>query len=95
MNYGCNNSLPHDFTTLIDKETGKPCDFINAIWEICIRCGKKMKWNKDGYGRINNKDYLDYHIRDFAQPYGRTRKVYEMIYGKPKEITQKGNNGDS
>ena len=33
---------------------------------------------------MDNEQYRKDHIRDFCQPFGRTARVYEEIYGKQK-----------
>jgi hypothetical protein len=52
----------------------------------------RKRYNKDNAGRIDNKQYLADHQRDFAQPHGRTGKLYEQLYGKPKDFRIKGTN---
>jgi hypothetical protein len=97
MKFNCRNGLPHSYETMTDPETGEFCDFKTQVWEICVLCGDKVKWNKNPYtGRINNKGYLEAHIREFAQPYGRTGKVFEMLYGDPNkiDIKKKGTNAN-
>ena len=65
----------------------KYCDFLQildnheVVVEICKECGRKIIYNKRD-GRIDNAKYLKDHIRQFAQPFGRTRKVFEELYGK-------------
>lgn len=70
---------------------GKYCDFDvvlsnNEIQvERCAACGKKVRYHKDKKtGRIDNTKYLRDHIRHTAQPFGRTRKVFEEIYGRKR-----------
>lgn len=65
------------------------CDFTlsrdlpDAQVEVCTKCGKKVVYFKDiRTGRIDNKKYLRDHIRDTVQPFGRTRKLFLMIYGE-------------
>lgn len=49
--------------------------------ERCIFCGRRVFYRKRG-GSIDNLAYLKAHVRDFCQPAGPTKKVYEEIYGK-------------
>ncbi len=35
-------------------------------------------------GQIDNKKYLRYHLRDFCQPYGATKRDFIRIYGEKK-----------
>jgi hypothetical protein len=97
MKYGCKGSLPHQYETKIASD-GTVCDFQNVLYETCVICGDEVKWNKNKYtGRLDSKEYLQAHIREFAQPYGRTGKVYEMLYGKPlseKQLRVKGTNAN-
>lgn len=59
------------------RETGE------AIIEVCSRCKKKLITKKcRKTGRIDNKKYLKEHAVEFAQPRGRTSKLYEKHYGK-------------
>lgn len=53
----------------------------DAQVEVCVFCGKKVIYNIRG-GRIDNAKYARDHIRDFAQPFGRTAKIFREIYGK-------------
>lgn len=58
-------------------------DSVEAVVEVCNKCKKKLVSRKDKKTeRIDNKRYLKEHVVDFAQPNGRTRKIYEKHYGK-------------
>ena len=59
--------------------------------EICIECKKKVTTKKDPKtGRIDNKKYLASHMRDVAQPTGRTAKIFKKYYGEAeKDLTRK------
>ena len=66
----------------------KYCDF-NVLLEnakvqveVCVRCGKKVIYHKGAGGRVDNPKYLRDHVRHFAQPFGKTRRVFEEIYGR-------------
>jgi len=72
MNYGCRYGMPHDLKPL--QDTGR------VKWEVCIICTKKFRWNKAYKGRIQNKAYLEAHIRNFAQRFGPTKRIYHKIY---------------
>lgn len=50
--------------------------------EVCIRCGKRVIYHKGKGGRIDNAKYLRDHVRHFAQPTGKTRRVFEEVYGR-------------
>ena len=64
------------------------CDFKSigehpdAYVEICTNCAKKVIYNKDENGRIDNAQYARDHIRDILQPFGSTAKLFEKIYGR-------------
>jgi hypothetical protein len=66
----------------------KYCSFIplqdteRALKEACEFCGRTVVWNKDEYGRMDNKKYLRFHVRDTAQPKGITARVFKECYGK-------------
>lgn len=64
----------HNYKTINDLPDGK--------LEICTECKKRLTIKKDPLtGRIDNKKYIKEHIRDTAQPFGRTRKVFIKHYG--------------
>jgi len=77
-NYGCKYGLPHDLKIIYEDESQK-C-------EVCQICNKKFRWNKGYKGRIDNKEYLKAHIRNFAQRFGATKRVYFRIYQPEKLI---------
>jgi len=53
----------------------------DAIIEVCIHCGRKVIYHKIE-GRIDDARYLRMHIRDTLQPYGRTGKLFDQVWGK-------------
>lgn len=55
-------------------------------WEVCQICNKKFRWNKRNKGRVENNAYLKAHVRNFAQRFGATKRVYHKVY-KP-ELTK-------
>jgi hypothetical protein len=59
----------------------KSRDLPDALIEVCVNCGKKVIYNKRD-GNVDDAKYLRDHLRDFAQPFGRTAKIFERIYGK-------------
>lgn len=71
-NYGCRDGMPHDLHPLRETPTAK--------WEVCHICSRKFRWTKGFKGRIANPDYLKAHVRNYAQPGGATRKIYNKIY---------------
>jgi hypothetical protein len=86
MSYGCKGDMPHKFEVYAEDE--------RVIAEQCNRCGMKKTYNKAEKGRVETKEYVKDHIRDFAQPNGRTGKLFEQLYGKPKDIKKKGTQAD-
>lgn len=51
--------------------------------EVCKLCGKKNVYPKSKpLGNSGNKEYLAAHPREFAQPYGRTDKLFRQLYGE-------------
>jgi hypothetical protein len=71
-NYGCRNRLPHDFKPIHENSRIKI--------EVCQRCNKKVRFKKHYKGRTDNRAYLEAHARNFAQPAGRTKRLYMKIY---------------
>lgn len=59
-------------------------DYPDCLVETCIECGTKLLYNKRKDGGIDNSKYYKDHLKDFAQPYGKTAHIYEMFYGKKK-----------
>lgn len=53
----------------------------DAVVEWCRLCKKKLVYLKCD-GKINEAEYYRDHIRDFAQPYGATAKIFYRIHGK-------------
>lgn len=78
MKYGCKGSLPHDFKILHETKTAK--------WEVCQRCNKKKRYNKALRGRVKNTEYLKDHVRNFAQKFGATKRIYHRVYKPEKTI---------
>lgn len=72
MYFDCKGGAPHDLTPIQDTKKVK--------WEICVLCGQKFRWNKSWKGRIDNPAYLRAHIRNFAQRWGPTKRVYHKIH---------------
>lgn len=56
-------------------------DYPSHIEERCRFCGKEVRYQKRD-GRIDNKQYLEDHVRDFCQPIGPTQHVYLQVYGE-------------
>ena len=52
-----------------------------AIIEVCRYCGEKKVYKKVR-GRIDNRTHVAEHIRDTVQPQGRTKELFEWLFGK-------------
>lgn len=76
--------MEHIHNYKIIRESG------DAQIEVCIECKKKIKTRKDKNGRIDNKAYLKEHVRDTAQPFGSTAKVFRRAYPEQWEKIKKG-----
>lgn len=75
--FGCRDRMPHDYQQKYDDSKIKV--------EICHRCGKQIRFKKHLGGRVDNRAYLDAHIRNFVQKAGRNKRLYMKIY-KPEEM---------
>jgi hypothetical protein len=71
MRQGCRWGFPHDPVILHESPKVKV--------EKCKLCGVRKRFNKNIRGRTDNLEYLHFHIRSFAQPYGSTRRVFVKI----------------
>lgn len=74
--FGCRFGQPHNLKIIHESPRVK--------WEVCTICNKKFRWNKGYKGRTANNEYLKAHIRNFAQKFGATKRVYHKIY-RPEE----------
>jgi len=76
--FGCRFGQPHDLQRIGENP--------QQIWEKCQICGQTFHWNKGYKGRIDNTEYLKAHVRQFAQDFGATKRVYMKLY-KPEKTT--------
>jgi hypothetical protein len=76
--YGCRWGQPHDMARLGETE--------KEIWEQCKMCNKKFHWKKWFRGKVNNKEYLKAHVRQYAQEFGTTKRIYHKLYHPEKTI---------
>lgn len=59
----------------------------HGMLEICQICKKRLVTKKDPKtGRIDNKRYIEAHIKDTAQPNGRTAKIFKKYWGTPGDL---------
>jgi len=72
LRLGCRFGAPHDFKTV--HET------MHAKWEVCVKCNIKKRYVKGYKGRMKNTEYLKDHVRNFAQKFGATKRVYNRVY---------------
>lgn len=68
---GCRGGNPHDPVLLKETKAYKI--------EKCRLCGIRKRWNLSFKGRVNNVEYLRFHVRSFAQPNGSTKRVYNKV----------------
>lgn len=76
--YGCKWGLPHDLIPLSETASAK--------WEVCTRCNRKFRWTRGFKGRIANKEYLEAHARNYAQPGGATNRLFMRLHYPEKCI---------
>lgn len=76
LRLGCRGGLPHDLKILNEDD--------NIKVEVCQICNKKFRWHKGPRGRVDNQEYLKAHVRNFAQKWGATKRVYMKVY-RPDE----------
>lgn len=69
--------MPHTPQTLADTSRYKV--------ERCGRCGERKNWLKGTRGRVNTIEYYRFHIRNFCQRYGATKRVHRKVY-RPHEL---------
>lgn len=74
--YGCKWGKPHDIVPLRDTPS--------ATWERCRTCRRTFRWNKGRRGRINNREYLEVHARNYAQKGGATNRLFMKLYEPDK-----------
>ena len=67
--------IPHDLKIIHENPQIKI--------EVCQICNKKFRWNKGYKGRVQNVEYLKAHVRNCAQQWGATKRIYYKIY-KPE-----------
>lgn len=86
-NAKCKRAILCELRTVLDN--------YDALVEVCHQCNKKViygkyfdiKWKEDGswykryQDRVDEPKYVQDHLRDTLQPYGRTGKLYRQIYG--------------
>lgn len=73
---GCKYGQPHDLRIVFENKRIK-C-------EVCSICNKKFRWPKKFKGRVDNVEYLKAHVRNFAQRFGSTKRIYYKVYKKEK-----------
>lgn len=73
---GCRyRNVPHELEIVNETPRTK--------WEVCHICNRKFRFNKGYKKRVDNLAYLKAHVREFAQPNGATKRIYNRIY-KPE-----------
>ena len=71
----------HNYKIINDNNDGR--------LEICVECKKRLITKKGKGGRVDNRKYLKEHLRETAQPTGKTSKVFNKYYGKEAGIISK------
>lgn len=71
-NHLCKKNIYCDFDTVIDNH--------EILKEVCINCGKPVYYNKIG-GRIDDKQYMRDHRRDWTQPFTKEHGNYLKMFG--------------
>lgn len=74
--FGCRWGVPHDYIVLSENKRHKT--------ERCKICRKRVRWNKTNTGRIDNIEYLKEHVRQLAQKFGSTKRVYNNVHNPNK-----------
>jgi len=74
--FGCRFGQPHDFVLIRDNKSFKV--------ERCKICNIRRKYNKGYKARVDNVQYLKDHVRNYAQPTGSTKRVYNKTYQPSK-----------
>ena len=74
--FGCRFGQPHDLRILHQNP--------HIMMEKCNICNKTFRWKKGYKGRVDNKEYLKAHVRQYAQKLGATRRVFMKVY-RPNE----------
>lgn len=70
---GCKyRGIPHDMSIVFENQRVK-C-------ETCKICTRRFRWYKGFRGRVNNVEYLRAHVRNFAQRWGATKRIYHKTY---------------
>lgn len=64
----------HDYEIVSESSDGQV--------EVCRECKKRLTTTFGNKGRIDNIKYLKEHVRDTAQPNGRTGNIYKRYYAK-------------
>lgn len=73
---GCKYGMPHDLKIVHESTKIKV--------EVCQICNERFRWKKLLKGQIDNQEYLKAHARNFAQKFGRTKRIYHKVY-KPEK----------
>lgn len=74
--FGCRWGMPHDLVQIGENP--------QQTWEKCRLCNKTFRWNKGYKGRVANAEYLKAHVRQFAQKFGSTKRVFMKLYNPEK-----------
>lgn len=73
QNSQCHRAWLHDFAPLMDNS--------EIYVEVCKRCHLKNFYRKDPRGKINNRRYVAYHIKEVLQPFNKLFNHEHANYG--------------
>ena len=49
--------------------------------DVCIHCGRKVRFNKDKEGNVDDRKFMKEHRRDFLQRVGNDADLFKKVYG--------------
>lgn len=76
---GCRyRGIPHEMRIIHETP--------HAKWEVCEICSIRKRYNKGYKERIHSAEYLKDHVRNFAQSFGATKRIYNKLYRPQKCI---------
>lgn len=76
QNSQCHRAWLHDFHPLTNNA--------EIYVEVCKRCHLKNFFRKDPVGRINNRRYVSFHIKEILQPFNKLFPHEHPNYGQRK-----------
>lgn len=77
---GCRFGQPHNMMLIHENAQQR--------WERCLICNRKFRYNKGYKTRVENRQYLKDHVRQYAQKFGATKRIFNKLY-RPELMTIK------